>query len=454
VVGAELSVVRHPVTQGSFDLAKAHLPNFTIATIPVGDGALCHTRWQLAVPIVLVLSRIQEIMTMQKQNKRQKKLRFEGLENRALMAGDVTAAVVGGVLEITGDGSGNAIEVKQSGANWRVQGLGTTVNDSNSAQSFAGVTDIVIDLGDGNDLIKVSKGTLSGDLGIADSDGRTVVEVSKINATSIDIATFDDSDTITINKSSATNNIGIASFGTADDGVDVVTVIKSSAGTTFDVLTGGGNDVVTLTSVTANETFAVGTFSSGESDQDVVTISNSNSGDSFEVLTGDGRDTITLSKVQSGADLTVVAFETSGETSADTVNIAKSSAVESLLLQVGDGADLVTITDFAAGEDILISTRESAADANDILFMTKVNAGNDIGILTGDGTDTATLTKVVAVNELNVDMEAGNYDRLIVARSRALTAIFEGGGNTGDTLVQSRNSFGTETATGFEFEIG
>jgi hypothetical protein len=63
---------------------------------------------------------------MTKQKKNRASLRFEGLENRTLLAGDVTVAVVSGVLQITGDTADNSIQIKQAGADWRVQGIGTT----------------------------------------------------------------------------------------------------------------------------------------------------------------------------------------------------------------------------------------------------------------------------------------------------------------------------------------
>ena len=391
---------------------------------------------------------------MSKQNKHAKVLRLEGLENRTLMAGDVTVAVVSGVLEIAGDTADNSIQIKQSGAGWKVQGIGTTINGNNGAQTFTGVTGIEIDLGAGNDLIRATKGTLSGDLLISDLVGRTVIDLSKINASNIGISTFDQTDAITLNKCTATDGISIESFGTAQDGADTITVIKSSAGTTFDIGTGTGNDVITIKSATAGEAFVVGAFNAGTSDQDVVTITKSSSGDEFDVLTGDGPDTVTLSKVLSGADLRVLAFDSTGDNGIDTVSIVKSGAVGSLEIETGDGLDVVAVVKSTAGDDILISTGATANDAGDILTLTQLNAGNDIIITTGDGTDTATLSKVVAANELNVDMQEGNADRLVVARSRAVDAIFEGGDDDGDTLVQSRNVFGSDVATGFDNEIG
>jgi hypothetical protein len=38
--------------------------------------------------------------------------------------------------------------------------------------------------------------------------------------------------------------------------------------------------------------------------------------------------------------------------------------------------------------------------------------------------------------------------------SSATTANLDGGGNTGDTLIQSNNNFGTENQTGFQHVIG
>ena len=44
-------------------------------------------------------------------------LRFQQLEDRMLMAGNVTAAVKNGALNLTGDNSANQIQITQAGPN-------------------------------------------------------------------------------------------------------------------------------------------------------------------------------------------------------------------------------------------------------------------------------------------------------------------------------------------------
>ena len=383
-----------------------------------------------------------------------RKLGFEGLEIRTLMAGDVTAAVVSGVLEISGDGSNNSIQVKQSGANWKVQGLGTTVNGSNSAQSFSGVTDIHIDLGEGNDFIAASKGTLSGDFVIDDLDGgRSTIELSKMNANRLEVNTFDENDVISITNCHVDEDILIVAFASTDDGDDVITIANSSAGTLLDVGTGGGNDVVTLKSVTASDGVIVTASDSGASDIDAVTIVKSSSDDLLDVSTGDGADVVTINKFQAGAEM-LVSTADSDDDGNDVVSIVSSSAEDTLEVNTGNGADVLTIAKFTAGDDIELSTGGTQSDGIDVITLTQVNGGNNIDLTTGSGTDRASLTKVVAANELNVDMEAGDFDQLFVTRSRAVDAFFDGGNNDGDTLISFRNVFGTEDETGFEFVYG
>src|SRR3954465_2470515 len=63
-----------------------------------------------------------------------RKLNVEGLENRALLAGNVAVSVSGGTLFITGDGFGNGVAVQQlDSGKYFVSGFGlngsnTTVN--------------------------------------------------------------------------------------------------------------------------------------------------------------------------------------------------------------------------------------------------------------------------------------------------------------------------------------
>src|SRR5690349_13084822 len=97
------------------------------------------------------------------ETKTARSLRFERLEDRALLTGTVTATNLGGVLTITGDGSSNTIAVHQTASSEgtisvQIQGFGTKINNLDTAATgnsftFTGVTDISISMLGGNDAL-------------------------------------------------------------------------------------------------------------------------------------------------------------------------------------------------------------------------------------------------------------------------------------------------------------
>jgi len=89
---------------------------------------------------------------------RTRKLVVESLENRTLLAGNVTASLSGGSLYVTGDDQSNTISVESIGAgNVQVRGFGTSVNGSPDAiKTFSVPGSIVIRMNDGDDLVRVT----------------------------------------------------------------------------------------------------------------------------------------------------------------------------------------------------------------------------------------------------------------------------------------------------------
>lgn len=86
-------------------------------------------------------------------------LGFETLEERILLAGDVTAVLSGATLIITGDGNANDIAIAQDeSGNITVQGNdGTSINQNSSGSpvAFAGVTNVSISLNGGDDRLTI-----------------------------------------------------------------------------------------------------------------------------------------------------------------------------------------------------------------------------------------------------------------------------------------------------------
>ncbi|MEZ6058363.1 MAG: hypothetical protein R3C01_16810 [Planctomycetaceae bacterium] len=107
-------------------------------------------------------------------------LTFERLEQRQLLAGNVTAVMKGSTLVITGDAADNGVFVEgQTDGTWTVEsdaifgGDTTTINGSSIFQTPEGVKKIVVNMGDGNDRLYVLAVTFDGPGG-TDLDSLTI----------------------------------------------------------------------------------------------------------------------------------------------------------------------------------------------------------------------------------------------------------------------------------------
>ena len=106
-------------------------------------------------------------MIRRKSNRASKRF-IEPLERRALLAGNVLAAVTAGNLVITGDASDNNIEVQQlAGGTWQVSGLSTNINGGAAVFTTPGpVANVTVDLGAGNDTANIHNGSVTGALSV------------------------------------------------------------------------------------------------------------------------------------------------------------------------------------------------------------------------------------------------------------------------------------------------
>jgi hypothetical protein len=178
---------------------------------------------------------------------------FENLERRNPLAGNITAAVVGGNLILEGDNNSNAVQVRQTGeASWEVRGLGTQINGSNSAFTANGVlAGIDADLNRGNDFIKVFNGTIATDLLIETNQGADSVQLINLNINGIaNITTGDDSDAVLVSDVEANTTVeGLEGAGFilnthgATDSVVIDRLLAASAALHL----GSGNDSLAMT---------------------------------------------------------------------------------------------------------------------------------------------------------------------------------------------------------------
>lgn len=103
-----------------------------------------------------------------------RKLKFERMERRECMAGNVTAVLVHGTLTINGDNKDNRIAVTGLGdSGYVVVGIGTTVNGRSTPQFFDRTTrDLVINMNGGNDYVQLANAAVGRDLVIDLGDGK------------------------------------------------------------------------------------------------------------------------------------------------------------------------------------------------------------------------------------------------------------------------------------------
>jgi hypothetical protein len=227
----------------------------------------------------------------------QRRLRFDSLEERVLMAGDVTAAIVGGTnLVITGDLAANAVRI----AGTSVPGeyivsradRTTTINTGTTPFTASGISNLIIDLGDGNDRVNLVHMRVSGDVSI---------------------------------------NTG------TDAGKDLVKVSLAQIDGKFFVETGDGNDELILTALHVS---GDATIDTGLGD-DKLYLTVGRVGGLFNVTTGNGNDFVSLSAVNIAGNTTV---DTGSDAGKDLVLIAASRFQSAVSVNLGDGDDKLTLT--------------------------------------------------------------------------------------------------------------
>src|SRR5690242_3886607 len=105
---------------------------------------------------------------------------FETLEDRTLLAANVTATLSNGTLTITGDATANDIEVVGTGPQGAVEVTlangqtlsvvgGTTVDAQDG--TFTGVKNLVISSGNGNDTVSLTDVNIAGSLSAVEGSG-------------------------------------------------------------------------------------------------------------------------------------------------------------------------------------------------------------------------------------------------------------------------------------------
>jgi hypothetical protein len=201
---------------------------------------------------------------------------FERLEDRSMLAGNVTAAIneITHCLEITGDTKGNVIAVYQNNQGaWVVQGFAkTTINGGNAAAEFTDVPCIHIDTGDGDDIVGVGHGTLPEELVVNTGAGKDAAVLIGLKVGSLCVDTGTSSDLLLaagIQVTPSNNPSFVPTEGKIEDGLacfntgdgDDIAVLAGIKATNVSLCTGKGNDYAGLLGVCVDECLSVDTGS-------------------------------------------------------------------------------------------------------------------------------------------------------------------------------------------------
>jgi len=300
-----------------------------------------------------------------------RRLGAESLEQRAMMAGNVSASVEGGILFIRGDATANGVLVRNGSGGIEVVGTAaggsaTTINGSASFTATGVTKGVTVELAKGNDTIGLANAS-----GPVTLPGAVVVEMGE----GADQA------------SARINNTGAVTFNLGK-GADTTTFGPSSLGTLVVntdplLVDGSGADHVTLTGVRAARAAVIRT---GAGDDSVRIDGNSSFPLSLTVSVDDGNDHVDIlgaaaSPMNVGGALTVNSGRGNDSVNVQNVNVNGAATINNF-----DGKATVTLNHLRARDGLFASL----GGGDDSLSIS--NSSSPLAVLVGGlGTDSLTL---------------------------------------------------------------
>ncbi len=377
-----------------------------------------------------------------------RRLFVESLERREVLAGNVTATLVGGLLTVTGDPAANRVVIWQNtntglfSVTGQNQVTPTKINNigaGNNTVTFPGsVTSIYVDMKAGADFVTIARGTSATN---AAGAAGTAAEVPG----SIWVYGGNDSDTISISVNGGTDPTfdlplptaavivdgGYQASGTQND---TVTIRNSFIGAAA-ITTYLGNDNVTVQgSVIASLAINTGWFGAGL-DNDNVTL-NGLASFSTSVAMGNSGTTSALDNTLTINNALLGALVVTGGSGVDTVNIGATGqvGVVNTVISLLGGADTVIIRDFQAGltnDDFqtIAALLGPLPFGYDQLIASFPGIPGSLVIDAGAGIDDVRLTNVTVTSSLYVYLGAGD-DQFRTTNVTAFIAYIDGGLDT------------------------
>jgi len=430
---------------------------------------------------------------------RHRSLFVEGLESRAMLAGNVTAAVRGGTLFVTGDNLDNQVVIQQTGTNqFSVVGVtasATTVNGKAEGIAFTGngVRNFEINLRGGNDTLGISNDlayldalaaelaagpgapltppattatalSLRGYANIRGAAGNDAIAVNLVAGGSIFVDANAGSDAVVVEGSTAASLVVNSDSGNQQtDAADYVRIRDVTTRGALVVNTWAGDDNVLLTDDTALVMVlntGVGATTGSATDNDTLAAARLVASANVVIHTLAGADSVTVTDVDAGF------FLAAGGSGNDTMGFAYLDGRNATLLGEG-GNDSITVDDTINAEDP--ATPVVVDDTNNTevtgLLLIDAGSGNDTVNVNGDvafnpeirnltivtlaGNDIVSLSNLTLSGNATIDLGTGNDSLTMdtVAASGFIHAFLGSGDD--DVTITNTTAAGSSRARFF-----
>lgn len=358
-------------------------------------------------------------------NKRNR-FHMERLEDRQMMAGDMTAVVQNGTLFINeapnSIGGAQELEIVQvAGNKVRLNPTQGTLINGKSSLLFESINSLNVDakLGGGKDVVHIigqPGNTFVGAIKIDTSDpafspnDEDVVTARNLTVSQLDITTGSGHDVVEVVNTNVNGPLGRGNLniraGINTPGVfsdqDVVTVAQTHVQHDMSLLTGASNDRVILKNVD------VGLLA-----DDLLWVDLGAQDDVLEI--GSGLNDFTL---VSGKNLRVDARDGN-----DRVVMADVFFSDGIAVQLGAGNDVLNMRNVQSRTNMALRGQEG----NDTMILQQVEAFDNFFAYMGEGSDTLDITFIKA---RRVELDGGDgdgYDKLFFSQSPNIPTLIRRG---------------------------
>ena len=272
--------------------------------------------------------------------RQKQRLTYQTLEGRRLLAGNVSVALSGSTLVVTGDDLSNQIEVSQS-ANGGVvfTGLDSTTINGQTEFTFAQTFERSrFQLNDGADEVSFNGFESGREFRFLGGDGDDRLDATGVSARYYHVQGNDGDDAIQLSNSSTRRS----AYFHLGDGDDVLAVESFDAGRNFKVFGNAGDDTFVSNALTVDRKFRVNL---GSGNDEALIAGESDFGKSAKVRLGSGND---FFGVLPG------------------LNDATATFNKRTVINTGSDNDVVVVDDASTFERTAVFRGQSGTDAIDV----------------------------------------------------------------------------------------